>query len=115
MAQICNDKSHDELLKLARENMPTADEIEKMASRFKVLCEPSRLRILFALCSGETCVEHLTKAIDGNQSAVSHQLKTLKDNGAVKCRRVGKQMIYSLADEHMLKIITLAKEHLHCD
>ena len=111
----CNLKEHEACVEKAGEIMPTVEEIDVMASRFKVLSEQSRLKILFALCAGEMCVEHITKAVSGNQSAVSHQLKTLKYNKIIKCKRAGKQMIYSLADEHILKIIELAKEHLHCE
>ena len=86
-----------------------------IAARFKAISEPSRLKILFALSCGELCVEHLTQAVGGNQSAVSHQLKTLKDHKIIKCRRQGKQIIYSVADGHILTMITVAKEHLNCN
>ena len=51
--------------------------------------------------------------MDGNQSAVSHQLKTLKDNRIIKSRRVGKNILYSVDDEHIMAMIEAAKEHLH--
>lgn len=106
---------HEERVKLVREAMPSAEQIEEMAARFKAISEPSRLKILLALSCGELCVEHLTQAVGGNQSAVSHQLKTLKDNKIVKSKRSGKQVIYSVSDGHILTMINVAKEHLNCD
>lgn len=106
---------HEENVRRALETMPCGGDIERMAVRFKAISEPSRLKILFALSCGELCVEHLTAAIGGNQSAVSHQLKTLKDNDIIKCRRSGKQVIYSVADEHIMTMLKVAKEHLYCD
>lgn len=106
---------HEERVDAALSIMPSEEQIEEMASRFKAISEPSRLKILLALSCGELCVEHLTQAVEGNQSAVSHQLKTLKDNKIVKCKRRGKQVMYSVSDGHILTIINVAKEHLNCD
>lgn len=106
---------HEERVHLAISSMPNEGSIEEMAARFKAISEPSRLKILLALSCGELCVEHLTQAVGGNQSAVSHQLKTLKDNKIVKCKRSGKQVIYSVSDEHILTMINVAKEHLNCN
>ena len=106
---------HEERVRQVAASMPSAGQIEEMAARFKAIAEPSRLKILLALSCGELCVEHLTQAVGGNQSAVSHQLKTLKDNRIVKCQRRGKQVIYSVSDGHILTMINVAKEHLNCD
>ena len=106
---------HEERMRCALESMPGEDDLAELAARFKAISEPSRLKILLALSCGELCVEHLTQAVGGNQSAVSHQLKTLKDNKIVKCKRNGKQVIYSVSDEHILTMINVAKEHLNCD
>ena len=106
---------HEERVKYAVESMPPEDDIATMAARFKAISEPSRLKILLALSAGELCVEHITKAVGGNQSAVSHQLKTLKDNRIIKSRRSGKNILYSVDDEHIMSMIRVAKEHLHCD
>jgi ArsR family transcriptional regulator len=108
-------KEHEERVKNALSAMPTDDDVQEMANRFKAISEPSRLKILLALSCGELCVEHLTQAVGGNQSAVSHQLKTLKDNKIIKCRRDGKQVIYSISDEHIMTMINVAKEHLNCN
>ena len=75
----------------------------------------SRLKIILALEGGELCVEHITEAVGGNQSAVSHQLKILKDNKIIKGRRQGQKMLYSVSDWHVLTMIGVAKEHLDCN
>ena len=108
-------REHEERVRRALETMPTEGEIADMSARFKAISEPSRLKILFALACGEMCVEHLTAAVRSNQSAVSHQLKTLSDYDIIKCRRSGKQVIYSVADEHIMTMLRVAKEHLNCD
>ncbi len=116
MAIECgSEKLHEERIKVALENMPADGRIEEMAARFKAISEPSRLKILLALEGGELCVEHIVAAVGGNQSAVSHQLKTLKDNKIVKSRREGKKILYSVSDEHIMNMIELAKQHLDCE
>ena len=106
---------HEARIKAALSAMPTDSGIEEMGARFKALSEPSRLKILLALSVGELCVDHITEAVGGNQSAVSHQLKTLKDNRIVKCRRDGKKVLYSVSDGHVLTMLQVAKEHLNCN
>ena len=89
MKETCKDEElHQARIKSALSSMPSDEKIEEMGARFKTLAEPSRLKILLALSVGELCVDHITEAVGGNQSAVSHQLKTLKDNKIVKCRMV---------------------------
>ncbi len=107
--------AHEERVHCALSVMPGEEGIAEMAARFKAVSEPSRLKILFALSCGELCVEHITQAVGGNQSAVSHQLKILKDNKILKCRRDGKQVIYSISDGHVMTMINAAKEHLGCN
>ena len=110
----CNEEElHEARLKEALQRMPSDEQIEEMGSRF--IGEPSRLKILFALAGGELCVDHVVEAVGGNQSAVSHQLKTLKAARIVKCRRSGKKILYSISDWHVMTIIELAKEHLGCE
>ena len=116
MKESCKDELlHGARVQSALENMPAEEEVEEMAARFKSISEPSRLKILLALRGGELCVEHITQAVGGNQSAVSHQLKTLRDNRIIKCRRDGKKILYALADSHVMAIIQLCKEHLSCE
>lgn len=116
MTNICDsEEEHEARVEAAKKNMPSDEQIFEMGARFKVISEPSRLKIILALAGGELCVEHITDAVGGNQSAVSHQLKILKDNKIVKGRRQGQKMLYSVSDWHVLTMIGVAKEHLDCD
>ncbi|MDE6001084.1 MAG: metalloregulator ArsR/SmtB family transcription factor [Clostridia bacterium] len=108
-------EEHEERVKSAVSQMPSEEKIAEMGARFKVISEPSRLKILLVLAGGELCVEHITQAVGGNQSAVSHQLKILKDNKIIKSRRSGKNVLYAVADWHILTMINVAKEHLDCN
>ena len=112
---VCNSEDHKAKVEQIKATLPEDDKIYEMGARFKVISEPSRLKILLALSGGELCVEHLTDAVGGNQSAVSHQLKILKDNKIVKSRRNGKNILYSVSDWHVLTMIGVAKEHLDCN
>ncbi len=108
-------EEHEKRVAAAKSSMPTDEQIAEMGARFKVISEPSRLKILLVLAAGELCVDHITEAVEGNQSAVSHQLKTLKDNKIIKSRREGKNILYSVSDWHILTMIGVAKEHLDCN
>ena len=112
----CNhEEEHAFAAARAKMNMPKEEEIVSLSTAFKAISEPSRLKILFALRQGEMCVFHITEAVGSTQSAVSHQLKTLKDNRIIKSRRDGKNILYSVDDEHIVTMIRVAKEHLHGD
>ena len=112
---VCDEEQlHEKRIKAALEKMPSDEGVAVMAARFKAISEPSRLKILLALSGGELCVDHIAEAVGGNQSAVSHQLRILRDNRIIKCRREGKNVLYSVADEHIMIMIETAKEHLHC-
>ena len=108
-------EEHEERVAKVKAAMPSDGQISEMGARFKVISEPSRLKILLALEHGELCVEHITDAVGGNQSAVSHQLKILKDNKVIKSRRNGQNVLYSISDWHVLTMIGVAKEHLDCN
>ena len=82
---------------------------------FRMLSEPSRLKIVLALLNGELCVYHILEAVGGTQSALSHQLRVLKDNRVVQARRVGQNIYYSLADEHVRQMVQLGLEHGECE
>ncbi len=82
---------------------------------FRMLSEPSRLKIVLALLNGELCVYHILEAVGGTQSALSHQLRVLKDNRVVRARRVGQNIYYSLADEHVRQMVQLGLAHGECE
>ena len=83
-----------------------------LADLFKVFGDSSRIRILYRLLEDEHCVQDLAENLSMTQSAVSHQLKILNMNKLVKNRREGKQVYYSLADDHVSTILSMGKEHL---
>lgn len=84
-----------------------------LAELFKVLGDPSRLRILNALGAAELCVCDLSETLDMSQSAVSHQLAILRGARLVRTRRDGKAVFYALDDEHVSQIIDVATTHLN--
>ena len=103
---------HEELLKIVNETMPDELELDSLAELFKVFGDPTRIRILFILFETEVCVCDLAKALNMTQSAVSHQLRILKQSRLVKNRRDGKSVFYSLADDHVTTIIAQGREHI---
>ena len=78
---------------------------------FKMLGDPSRLRVVCALMGMQMCVMHLADEVNMEQSALSHQLRKLKDAGLVKSEKNGKQVLYSLDDTHVYDIIKQAVDH----
>ena len=95
--------------------MPSAEGIERLAQVYRMLGEPIRLKIVLSLMNGEQCVQHILEGVGATQSATSHQLRILKDNGIVKCRREGQNVFYSLLDQHIYDIIALGVKHLGCE
>lgn len=106
---------HEELLKIINETMPEETELYDLAELFKVFGDSTRIRILFVLFEAEVCVCDLAQALNMTQSAISHQLRILKQNKLVKSRREGKSIFYSLADEHVRTIIAMGREHIEED
>lgn len=106
---------HEELLKIVNETMPEETELYDLAELFKVFGDSTRIRILFVLFEAEVCVCDLAQVLNMTQSAISHQLKILKQNKLVKNRREGKSIFYSLADEHVRTIIAMGREHIEED
>ena len=103
---------HQELLKKVNETMPEETELYDLAELFKVFGDSTRIRILFVLFEAEVCVCDLAETLHMTQSAVSHQLKVLKDNHLVHARREGKTIYYALADDHVRTIIGQGYDHL---
>ena len=88
------------------------EEIFDLAEFFKAFSDSTRVKILLALFEEELNVSQIVEKIGSTQTAVSHQLRSLKQSHLVKCRRDGKNMFYSLADEHVKIIINCAIEHI---
>ncbi len=105
-------QTHEELLALVNAKMPDEDKLYDLAELFKVFGDSTRIRILYVLFEAEVCVCDLAEALHMTQSAISHQLKILKQSRLVKSRREGKSVFYSLADGHVRTIIAQGREHL---
>lgn len=105
-------QTHEELLKLVSEHMPDEDKLYDLAELFKVFGDSTRIRILYVLFEAEVCVCDLAEALNMTQSAISHQLKILKQSRLVKGRREGKSVFYSLSDDHVRAIIAQGREHI---
>ncbi|MCR5544949.1 MAG: metalloregulator ArsR/SmtB family transcription factor [Lachnospiraceae bacterium] len=92
--------------------MPEEDVLYDLAELFKVFGDSTRIRILFALYGADICVCDLAESLNMTQSAVSHQLKILKQSRLVSNRREGKQIYYFLTDDHVRRIIAQGMEHV---
>ena len=103
---------HKELVDRIGNEMPSDDELYDLAELFKVFGDSTRIKILFALFESEMCVCDIAETLNMTQSAVSHQLKILKQNRLIKNRREGKSIFYSLADDHVRSIIYQGLEHV---
>lgn len=96
----------------ARPVLPPEGRIRRLAEFFRLFADPTRMKLLCALRSAELCVADLTELTGVSQSAVSHQLRLLRSAGAVKSRRSGKTVFYSLDDEGVSTLLFLGLEHL---
>ena len=100
--EVCEScEVHENLLKIVNEKMPEETELYDLAELFKVFGDSTRIRILYVLFEAEVCVCDLAQALNMTQSAISHQLRILKQNKLVKNRREGKSIFYSLADDQI--------------
>ncbi|HIX19588.1 MAG TPA: metalloregulator ArsR/SmtB family transcription factor [Candidatus Akkermansia intestinigallinarum] len=95
------------------EQLPPDEDICDLADFFKVFGDSSRLKVLWALHQGELCVSHVAEMLNMSTAAVSHQLKILRQSHLVRTRRDGKNVYYSLADDHVLKILDMGLEHIY--
>jgi ArsR family transcriptional regulator len=107
----CEHKTRGEIMKGSK-NWADDRAIIDLADFYKIFGDSTRLKILLALKDGEITVTDLSKKVEMNQSAVSHQLKTLKQARLVRARREGKNSFYSFDDEHIYLIIKLGIEHI---
>lgn len=104
--------NHDALIKQLKNELPQDERLCDLADLFKLFGDTTRMRILFSLFESEMCVCAIAELLNMTQSAISHQLKTLKQAKLVGCRREGKTIYYFLADDHVRTIIGQGFEHL---
>ena len=103
---------HDDVVKAVKEKMPDDDDLYDLAEIFKVFGDSTRIKILYVLFEAEMCVCDIAQLLNMTQSAISHQLRILKQSKLVKNRREGKAVFYSLADGHVRSIIDQGYEHI---
>ena len=109
----CDDiELHQDKLKLVHTYMPTEEKLYDLAELFKVFGDSTRIRILSVLSMTEMCVCDLAEALNMTASAISHQLRILKQSKLVKNRREGKTVYYALDDDHVRSMIEMGLEHI---
>lgn len=95
-----------------RQDMPSEEKLYELSDFFKIFADPTRMSILFAIDKGPLCVCDIAHLLGMTKSAVSHQLKILRQSSLVSYRRAGKNVFYSPADDHVRDIIEKALEHI---
>ena len=110
---ICNENCpHYNKINEVKKTEPNEEEIIEMADVFKLFSDSTRLRIICSILNNELCVCDLCELLNLTQSNVSHQLQLLRTAKLVKYRKEGKQVFYSLQDEHVERIIRMALDHI---
>ena len=108
-----NEQQHTpQELAAIREQLPSEEALYDLADFFKVFGDSTRIKILYALISSELCVQDLADLLNMNQSAISHQLRILKQSHVVKYRKDGRFTLYSLDDDHVTQIVAQGLSHL---
>ena len=92
--------------------IPEKEIMDFIGELFKGFADPTRVHILYLLVERELCVNDIAEAVDISQSAISHQLRLLKQMHLIKFRREGKNLLYSLADDHVKTILQMGLEHV---
>ena len=106
------DATDGSLLEKVQGDMPDEESLYDLAELFKVFGDTTRIRILYVLFEAEMCVCDIAEILNMTQSAISHQLRVLKQARLVRNRREGKQIYYSLADDHVRTIIGQGMDHI---
>jgi DNA-binding transcriptional ArsR family regulator len=104
--------NHQEKIRSARKAFGSDEQVVSLSETFKVLSDPTRLKIVIALAKEELCVYDIAELLGVSESAVSHQLRLLKTLRLVKFRKSGKMVFYSLDDEHIEDLIRIATRHV---
>ena len=103
---------HENIVKDTLSKMPEDDLFNKLAEFFKILGDTTRAKILFALDQNEMCVCDIANVLRMSKSSISHQLGTLRRMNIVKCRKQGKEVYYTIDDDHVQKLFELGIEHI---
>ena len=103
---------NEETLRMIDDRMPPEEELQDLAEFYRVFGDATRLKILYILLSAEMCVYDIASVLGMSQSAISHQLRVLKQMDLVKNRREGKTIFYALADAHIVTILSQGLDHI---
>ena len=103
---------HEAIVNQVNQNMPDEEVLYDLAELFKIFGDSTRIKILYVLFESEMCVCDIAQLLGMTQSAISHQLRSLKQSRLVKARREGKTVFYSLADGHVRTILDQGMEHV---
>jgi ArsR family transcriptional regulator, lead/cadmium/zinc/bismuth-responsive transcriptional repressor len=106
--------AHPELTLIALAHMPSEEEAAQLAATFKALADPTRVRLIAALAHTEMCVDDLARLLGLSQSAVSHQLRLLRNLRLVQYRKEGRHVFYRLDDDHVRELYERSRDHLQC-
>lgn len=104
---------HEDVLCEVKKNFPDENELYDLAEFFSVIGDSTRIKILYVLFESEMCVCDIAEILGMTLSAISHQLRILKQSRLVKYRKSGKQVLYSLDDDHVKTIIDMGNEHIN--
>ncbi|HOX29321.1 MAG TPA: metalloregulator ArsR/SmtB family transcription factor [bacterium] len=104
---------HDDVVKRVKRKLKSEEIFVRLADTFKALDDPTRVKILYALSLNELCVCDISALLDVSESAVSHQLRVLRNMRLVKFRKEGRIVYYSLCDDHILALISQGLEHVN--
>ena len=104
--------AHEGIVEQVRKTLPGEDTLYDLTELFRIFADSTRVRILYVLFESEMCVCDIAEMLSLTPSAISHQLKLLKQFRLVKSRREGKTVYYSLADDHVRSIIDTGREHI---
>ena len=105
--------AHEDTVKAVKDKMPPDEDLYDLAELYKIFGDSTRIKILYVLFESELCVCGIAQLLGMSQSAISHQLRTLKQSKLVKYRREGKTVFYALADSHVTTIIKQGLEHVN--
>ncbi|MBE5807539.1 MAG: helix-turn-helix transcriptional regulator [Clostridiales bacterium] len=112
-AERCDEiLTHTDIIERVRPDMPEEESLYELSELFKVFGDTTRIRILYALFESEMCVCDIASLLNMTQSAISHQLRILKNAHLVRARRDGKTIFYALDDDHVHTIISQGMEHI---
>lgn len=103
---------HEDIVRKVTEKMPNDETLYDLADLFRIFADSTRIKILYVLFESEMCVCDIAQLLGMTQSAISHQLRALKQAKLVKFRREGKTVFYSLADDHVVTILAKGMEHI---